>query len=75
MNRILFFIILFSVKLLFTQENSAFSRLKVYANELDIVRMSQLGIVVDHGTTRKGVFFISDFFNRERGVIDSLNLS
>ena len=38
-----------------------YSRLKVFANELELNKLANLGVTIDHGIHKEGVFFISDF--------------
>ena len=47
----------------FAQSAQQYSRAKIYldAQEHTILKLSALGIAVDHGESKKGVFFTSDF--------------
>ena len=38
-----------------------YSRVKVFANEQELISLSSLGVPTDHGLRKKGTFFISDF--------------
>lgn len=50
----------------FTQD---YSRVKVFANDQDLYRLGQLGVTVDHGFHKEGVFFISDFSKAEIDIM------
>jgi len=57
--------LLFSLVLstfLFSQD---YSRVKVYGNAEDLYQLGQLGVTIDHGIKKEGVFFISDFSKEE----------
>ena len=56
--------------LLFTSSTSFFysqnySRVKVFGNANELNKLSSLGVTIDHGTYKKGSFFISDFSANE----------
>lgn len=63
--------ILMTVGIAQAQQNS-FSRAKVYADEAGMETMESMGICTDHGTHKKGVFFISDFSSDELQTITDL---
>jgi len=42
-----------------------YSKVKIYADAEALLRLSQLGVTVDHGTYKHNTFFISDFSDRE----------
>ena len=46
-----------------------YSRVKVFANEEQLLKLSNLGVTVDHGVHKEGVFFISDFSKAEIAVM------
>jgi len=48
-----------------------YSRLKVFANEQELLKLSNLGVTIDHGIRKEGVFFISDFSKEERLIMDT----
>ena len=57
--------LLFSLVLstfIFSQD---YSRVKVYGNADDLYQLGQLGVTIDHGIKKEGVFFISDFSKEE----------
>ena len=47
-----------------------YSRLKVFVNEQQLVKLGNLGVAVDHGIRKEGTFFISDFSSAERAIMD-----
>jgi carboxypeptidase T len=47
-----------------------YSRLKVFVNEDQLVKLGNLGVTVDHGIHKEGTFFISDFSSAERSIMD-----
>ena len=42
-----------------------YSRVKVFGTAEDLFQLSQLGVTIDHGIKKDGVFFISDFTKEE----------
>ncbi len=52
-----------------------YSRVKVFGNDTEIYRLGQLGVAVDHGITKKGVFFISDFSKEEIQIMNDHDFS
>ena len=42
-----------------------YSRVKVFGNQEELTRLSQLGVTLDHGIRKEGMFFISDFSKYE----------
>jgi carboxypeptidase T len=46
-----------------------FSRVKVFADEYQLFKLSELGVTVDHGIHKEGVFFISDFSKAEIDIM------
>ena len=42
-----------------------YSRVKVFGNAEDLYQLSQLGVTIDHGIKKEGLFFISDFSKEE----------
>ena len=47
----------------FSQQN--YSRVKIFTDSKGLQRLAELGVGVDHGTTKKDIFFISDFSESE----------
>jgi len=48
-----------------------YSRVKVLGNAQDLFRLSELGVTVDHGIKKEGVFFISDFSKEEIQIMQN----
>ncbi|MCE2713533.1 MAG: hypothetical protein LW688_13500 [Cryomorphaceae bacterium] len=42
-----------------------YSRVKIYTNAEGLLRLSELGVPVDHGTYKHGEFFISEYSDSE----------
>lgn len=57
----LFFIISFS--------QNKYSRVKILTNEEGLGKLAELGVALDHGEAKKGVYFISDFSEKEVTII------
>ncbi|MEY4893670.1 MAG: hypothetical protein RL751_480 [Bacteroidota bacterium] len=68
LTTLLFFFFALCVNLSWAQD---YSRLKVFANELELNKLSNLGVTIDHGIHKEGVFFISDFSKEERQIMDA----
>ena len=63
----LFFFVLFSCTLpLFSQD---YSRVKINGSNEDIYRLGQLGVAVDHGIRKDGLYFVSDFSKEEISIM------
>ncbi len=52
-----------------------YSRLKIFANELELNKLANLGVTIDHGIHKEGVFFISDFSKEERQIMDAYDFT
>lgn len=48
-----------------------FSRVKVFANEQELINLSSLGVPTDHGIRKKGTFLISDFSEQEIQILST----
>lgn len=68
MKNILLSIIFFTLTLTLNAQD--YSRLKVFANEEQLFKLGNLGVAVDHGIRKEGTFFISDFSQAERAIMD-----
>ena len=68
MKNILLSIIFFTLTLTLNAQD--YSRLKVFANEEQLYKLGNLGVAVDHGISKEGTFFISDFSRSERAIMD-----
>jgi hypothetical protein len=52
-----FSLLFFLIGLNFLSFSQNYSRVKVFGNDTEIYRLGQLGVAVDHGITKKGVFY------------------
>jgi len=68
MKNILLSLIFFTLTLTLNAQD--YSRLKVFANEEQLYKLGNLGVAVDHGISKEGTFFISDFSRSERVIMD-----
>lgn len=62
-------IILLLLNTAFAQEN-IYWKLKVYTNNNGLIKLQQLGINLDHGLRKQGVFLIHDFSTDEKILLD-----
>lgn len=67
------FTLTLSIFLAFIQLSTAqkYSRVKVFANEQELISLSSLGVPTDHGLSKKGTFFISDFSEQEIQILNT----
>ena len=65
--------LLFTVLSTISFAQTSYSRVKVFADALELKRLGDLGVTVDHGTYKEGVFFISDFSNLEIAIMNENN--
>ena len=70
-----FSLLFFFIGLNFLSFSQNYSRVKVFGNDTEIYRLGQLGVAVDHGITKKGVFFISDFSKEEIQIMNDHDFS
>ena len=56
-------LVVFTTILTFAQAEK-YSKVKIYTDDQGMQKLSSLGLAVDEGIYRKGVFFISDFSSR-----------
>jgi PKD repeat protein len=47
-----------------------YSRVKVFGDNEDLYRLGELGVTVDHGIRKEGMFFISDFSKQEIEIMN-----
>jgi len=66
----LLFLIVFSAVFAYSQTEK-YSKIKIYTDDNGLQKLSKLGLAVDEGICRKGVYFISDFSETEIKVIRS----
>lgn len=67
--KLFIFFILFSC-CAFSTHAQDYSRLKLFVNEAQLLKLGNLGVAVDHGIRKEGTFFISDFSRSERNIMD-----
>ncbi len=60
-----FYLIIFSIFHSLSFAQLKYSRVKIFTDSKGLQTLSELGIAVDHGTSKKDVFFISDFSESE----------
>ena len=67
--KIIFALILsvFSLSLVHAQN---YSRVKVFGDDEDLNRLGELGVTVDHGMRKEGMYFISDFSKHEIEIMN-----
>ena len=67
------FTLTLTIFLAFIQLSTAqkYSRVKVFANEQELISLSSLGVPTDHGLSKKGTFFISDFSEQEIQILNT----
>ncbi|NDC93568.1 MAG: hypothetical protein EB087_07665, partial [Flavobacteriales bacterium] len=70
-----FSLLFFLIGLNFLSFSQNYSRVKVFGNDTEIYRLGQLGVAVDHGITKKGIFFISDFSKEEIQIMNDHDFS
>ena len=63
-------LVFFIIGLNFLSFAQNYSRVKVFGNNDELFRLGQLGVAVDHGIKKEGVFFISDFSKEEIQIMD-----
>ena len=63
MKQSLFFLILFYFAHFSFSQN--YSRVKVFATDFELNRLSEYGVTIDHGIRKENTFYISDFSKRE----------
>ena len=61
-------VILFAVTGVFAQQQKYY-RVQIFTNEKGLQRLSSLGVTIDHGESKKGSWFTSDFSENELGII------
>ncbi len=59
------FALIFGVLSITTFQAQNYSRIKVFGDNEDLYRLGELGVAVDHGIRKEGMFFISDFSKQE----------
>ena len=67
MKQSLFFLILFYFAHFSFSQN--YSRVKVFATDFELNRLSEYGVTIDHGIRKENTFYISDFSKREIEIL------
>jgi PKD repeat protein len=67
MRTLLFSFFLLSFSLISFSQN--YSRVKVFGTQEQLLKLSNLGVAMDHGINKEGLFFISDFSKDEIGIM------
>ncbi|MBN2173616.1 MAG: immune inhibitor A [Bacteroidales bacterium] len=75
MKRFTFLLGLIIISVVAFSQQPGYSKVKVYANDQQLVQMAQAGIDVTEGIMKKGVFVISDYSEHEIAKIDALGLN
>ena len=65
-----FFTLLIGVFTFTSFQAQNYSRVKVFGDNEDLYRLGELGIAVDHGIHKEGMFFISDFSKQEIEIMN-----
>ena len=74
MKRFTLLMAIFTIALAGFGQQAHYSKVKVFANENQLLQMAQAGIDVTEGILKKGVFIISDFSDSEIARIEDLGL-
>jgi PKD repeat protein len=67
MRTLLFSFFLLSFSLISFSQN--YSRVKVFGTQEQLLKLSNLGVAMDHGINKEGLFFISDFSKEEISIM------
>lgn len=67
MRTLLFSFFVLSFSLISFSQN--YSRVKVFGTQEQLLKLSNLGVAMDHGINKEGLFFISDFSKEEIGIM------
>jgi PKD repeat protein len=65
-----FFTLLIGVFTFTSIQAQNYSRVKVFGDNEDLYRLGELGVAVDHGIHKEGMFFISDFSKQEIEIMN-----
>ncbi len=69
MKKIISLLVYLSLNVSFAQEN-IYWKLKVNVDQSELIKLQQLGVNLDHGTHKFGVFIIHDFSTQEKKILD-----
>lgn len=67
----LFFFVLFSSFFNFYSFSQNYSRVKVFGTNEELIKLGNLGVTMDHGIRKEGLFFISDFSKEEISIMQT----
>ena len=56
---------------LFSTAQQKYSKVKILTDSHGLAQLASLGVAVDHGTSKKNTFFISDFSEYEIGIMEA----
>jgi hypothetical protein len=69
MNRTSLITLFCLLTILCSSQVDHYSRIKILTNEEGLAKLAMLGVALDHGEVKKGVYFISDFSEKEVKII------
>ena len=69
MQTLIFSIFLLSISLFSFSQN--YSRVKVFGTQEELSKLGNLGVAMDHGIRKEGLFFISDFSKDEIAIMQT----
>lgn len=67
----LFFFVIFSSFFNFYSFSQNYSRVKVFGTNEELIKLGNLGVTMDHGIRKEGLFFISDFSKEEISIMQT----
>lgn len=68
------FTLTFSVIMLFVAAQAQYSRVKIFANQDDITRLASMGLSIDHGIFKAGVYVICELSEAELAKVDAAGI-
>jgi carboxypeptidase T len=69
MRTLIFSILLISISFITFSQN--YSRVKVFGTQEELSKLGNLGVAMDHGIRKEGLFFISDFSKDEIAIMQT----
>jgi PKD repeat protein len=67
----LFFFFIFSIAINFCSFSQNYSRVKVFGTNEELLKLGNIGVTMDHGIRKEGLFFISDFSKEEISIMQT----
>jgi len=67
MKKLLFLLLTFASSLTYAQ---TYSKVKIYTDASGLQQLAELGLAVDHGERKLGVFFVGDFSESDIAILD-----